>query len=113
MAKAIEGKSNRQIAREEKMDRHTVGRILSQREVQEQLAAYRQELLSKVPKALEVYDFHLKKNNDRVATAILEGTQALVKRHESKLEIQDDEFTNRTEEELIFYAKNGTWRNEA
>ena len=91
------------------MDPHTVGRILSQREVQERLAGYRQELLGRVPKALKVYEYHLVRNNERVATAVLEGTQALVKRSESKLEVQDDEFANRSKEDLVFYAENGYW----
>ncbi len=109
VAKAIEGKSNRQVAREEGMDNHTVGKILSQREVQERLAGYRQELLGKVPKALKVYDYHLVRNDQRVATAVLEGTQALVKRSESKLEVQDEELANRSKEDLVFYAENGYW----
>ena len=112
MAKKIEGKSDRQIGREEHIKRDTVKRILSQSEVRERLLQYRQEIFSRIPKALEVYDYHLEQNNERVATKILEGTQALIKKQAVIVEEEEQFGADRSEKELRFFARNGFWPDD-
>ena len=83
IARHVTGQSNRQIANEEKIDRDTVSRILTQREVVQMVAQYQSRLLKLVPKALGVYDQALASDDERVrvatATRILEGLQVLNK----------------------------------
>jgi len=66
-----------------KIDRETVSRILSQREVAELTAQYRSQLLGMVPKAISVYEQALASDDERVrvaaATKILEGMGVLPK----------------------------------
>ena len=112
VAKKIEGKSDRQIGREEHIKRDTVKRILSQSEVRERLLQYRQEIFSRIPKALEVYDYHLEQNNERVATKILEGTQALIKKQAVIVEEEEQFGADRSEKELRFFARNGFWPDD-
>lgn len=96
----ISGESNRQIAIVEGIDRETVGRILSQREVVQKIAEYQSRILNLVPKAIaaceEVLDsdnLHLKA---AVAGKILEGTQVL---HRGGIE-QTIDIANRASPEL-------------
>lgn len=83
VARHVTGQSNRQIASEEKIDRATVSRILSQREVAELTAQYRSRLLSMVPKAINVYEEALASKDLRIAgaaaTKLLEGLGVLPK----------------------------------
>jgi hypothetical protein len=83
IARHVTGQSNRQIAVAEGIDRETVGRILSQREVAELTAQYRSRLLAMVPKAIAVYDAALSSDDERLrvetATKLLEGFQVLPK----------------------------------
>ncbi len=85
IADYLAGHSNRSIARERGMDRKTVGRIVTQREVVERIAQYRQQLLSLVPKAIDVYDEALLSNDERlrvaVATKLVEGLQVMPRRN--------------------------------
>ena len=50
----MNGQSNREIAKAEAIDRSTVGRILSQQEVVHMIAEGQSQLLSLVPRAIEV-----------------------------------------------------------
>jgi hypothetical protein len=81
IARHIGGQSNRRIASEERIDRETVSRILSQQEVAELTAQYRSRLLGMVPKAIGVYDEALACDDLRIAAAaatkLLEGFQML------------------------------------
>lgn len=81
IADYLAGRSNRSIARERGIDRKTVGRILTQQEIVERVAQYRQQLLSLVPKAIDVYDEALLSNDERirvaVATKLVEGLQVM------------------------------------
>jgi transposase len=74
----LDGASNRQIAKEEGLDRETVSRILSQRELVEMRAAQQSQLQRLVSKALKVYEELLDSPDARLAAAtatkILEGT---------------------------------------
>ena len=69
LARHMSGESNRHIASEEGIDRETVGRILSQREVVQMIAQYQSRLLSIVPKAIRVYEEALECDDLRVALA--------------------------------------------
>src|SRR5205807_421954 len=69
IARYMSGQSNRQIASEEKIDRETVSRILSQQEVTELIAQYQSRLLSIVPKAIRVYEEALDSDDLRLAFA--------------------------------------------
>jgi hypothetical protein len=83
IARHINGQSNRDIAIVEGIDRDTVGRILSQREVVQMIAQHQARLLRMVPKAIEVYDKALESDDERVrvaaATKVLEGLQVFHK----------------------------------
>lgn len=79
VARHIRGQSNRQIAREEGLDRETVGRVLAQPEIKQMITQYRSQLLSMVPKAIDAYDEALDSDDLRLkaamATKLLEGFQ--------------------------------------
>jgi hypothetical protein len=65
----MSGESKRKIARSEKIDRETVSRILSQREVVQAIAHYQAQLLSILPKTVGVLEKALDSSNPRVALA--------------------------------------------
>jgi hypothetical protein len=96
----ISGQSSRQIASEEGIDRETVGRILSQREVVQLIAQYQARVLSLVPKAIAAYEEILDSDNlhlkAAIATKLLEGLQVL---HKGGIE-QTIEIANRASPEL-------------
>jgi hypothetical protein len=81
VSRHLSGESNREIARSEGIGRDTVGRILSQQEVVENIARYQFQLLDLVPQAITVYrkalaseDLHLATTT---ATKLLEGMRVL------------------------------------
>ena|ERR1700676_3289611 len=82
--RSLEGASNREIAREEGIDRETVTRILSQRELVEMRAEHQSRLERLVSKALDVYEETLGCKDAQLAAAtatkILEGTGVMDKR---------------------------------
>ena len=84
IARHLEGVSNRQIAREESLDRDTVTRILSQRELVEMRAEQQSHLQRLVSKALKVYEEVLDSDDAQLAVAtatkILEGAGVMDKR---------------------------------
>jgi hypothetical protein len=96
----ISGESNRHIASEEGIDRETVGRILSQREVVEMIARCQARVLSLVPKAIAAYEEILNSDNlnlkAAIATKLLEGLQIL---HKGGIE-QTIDIANRASPEL-------------
>ena len=111
IVKKIAGKSNRQIAREEGIDRETVGRILSDPEYRQILNVHRQEILALVPKAIAAYHAALdarKVTPERVRAAsdVLHGTQVFVRKEQH--DMTDDRFpyAKLTRGELIEEAKN-------
>jgi phosphomevalonate kinase len=65
----MSGESKRKIARTEKIDRETVSRILSQREVVQRIAHYQGELVNILPKVVGVLEKALDSENPRVALA--------------------------------------------
>jgi len=69
VAKHLTGRSNCEIARQEGIDRGTVGRILSQTEVIQQIARYQAQLLNLVPEAINVYKLALAGNDLNLAAA--------------------------------------------
>jgi hypothetical protein len=81
ITRRLGGQSIRRIAREEGIDRKTVDRILTQREVVEMIAQYRQRLLSLVPEAIDVYRDALSSDDERirvtVANKLVEGLQVM------------------------------------
>jgi len=83
LALHIIGVSNRQIAQQEKLDRETVSRILSQEECTEALAQARSRLTVLMPKAIEVCEEVLSSKNLRIAAPmamkLLESTGLLGK----------------------------------
>src|ERR1039458_1113809 len=83
LARHVTGQSNRQIPVAERLDRETVSRILSQREVAELMAQYRSRLLGMLPKAIGVYEEALASGDERIrvaaATKLLEGMGVLPK----------------------------------
>ena len=83
IARHLNGESNRRIAREEGIDRETVSRILSQKELVAMLAEQQSRLLRMGSKAMDVYEEALDSENLGIAVAtatkILEGTGVLNK----------------------------------
>jgi hypothetical protein len=83
IARHLAGESNRRIAREEGIDRETVSRILSQKELVTMLAEQQSRLLRMGSKAMDVYEEALDSENLAIAVAtatkILEGTSVLNK----------------------------------
>ena len=75
LARAAEGKSQRQIAREVSCNRRTVARILSAPEVKAMLNQTDSELHSLLPLAVETYERLLKEHNPQIATNLLVGLQ--------------------------------------
>ena len=64
LAKKIAGKTNRQIAREERIDRHTVGRILGETKFREIANIHRQELLGLISESIKVLELALKRAHE-------------------------------------------------
>jgi len=91
----MSGESNRQIASEEKIDRETVSRILSQQEVAQMIAQYQSRLLSIVPKAIRVFEEALESGDLRVAlaaaTKLMEGMRVLNNGPAEQIEPQPDQ----------------------
>jgi hypothetical protein len=83
IARHLNGESNRRIAREEGIDRETVSRILSQKELVTMLAEQQSRLLRMGSKAMDVYEEALDSENLGIAVAtatkILEGAGVLNK----------------------------------
>jgi len=104
VARHIRGQSNRQIAREEGIDRETVGRVLRQPEITQLIARYRSQLLSMVPKAIGAYDEALDSDDLRLkaatATKLLEGFQVFGNGEEQATPEQD-----REQRRLIFLGQ--------
>src|SRR5436309_15410874 len=80
----LEGASNREVDTAEGIDRETVTRILSQKELVELRAAHQSRLEGLVSKALDVYEETLGSKDAQLAAAtatkILEGTGVMDKR---------------------------------
>jgi hypothetical protein len=120
IAASLAGKSNSEISREENIKRDTVARILSQPEVQELLAEYRQQARGLVPHCLAGLEAKLitkggklRKNSDwRMMIEILKGTQILIPKQEEEVS-KKDEFEGRSDEELQFFVQHrGVWPEE-
>jgi hypothetical protein len=81
LARYIAGESKRRIATTEQIDRGTVSRILSQKEIVEKLAECQSRVLDILPKAISVLKASLSSPDERIrmqaATKILEGTGVL------------------------------------
>ena len=84
MDRRIRGESNRKIAREERIDRETVNRILSQAEYLAMISEQQSRLLRLSSKAIDVYEEALESDDlglaVATATKILEGNGVLNKR---------------------------------
>jgi hypothetical protein len=81
LARHISGESNLCIAIKERIDRGTVGRILSQKEVVRKIARYQSRVLEIVPEAIRVIEAALSSRDERIrvqaAIKVLEGTSVL------------------------------------
>jgi hypothetical protein len=120
IAASLAGKSNREISRQIGIKRDTVARILSQPEVQELIAQYRQQARGLVPLCLAglaaklvTTKGKLRKGTDwRMLVEILKGTQVLVPKLEEEV-TKKDEFEGRSREELQFFIEHGArWPEE-
>jgi hypothetical protein len=83
IAKHVGGHSNREIAKEEGIDRDTVSRVLSQDDAVKMMQRYRFQILAMVPQAITVYEHLLHSKDEKVRAAaaakILEGLQVFPK----------------------------------
>lgn len=117
----LAGKSQRQLAREEALDRGTVGRILAQPEVRGIREEYRQQvLLGLVPAAFDAIRSKLltkagklrKQFDWRLPIEILKGAQILVSKVQEEVK-QTDEFEGRSDAELDYaLTHGGRWPEE-
>jgi predicted transcriptional regulator len=83
LARKIAGKSNRQIAREEGIDQHTIARILSQSGYDEICDQMKKESVELLPECVRVCRRELQRRGPeriRVALDFLHGHQILVNR---------------------------------
>jgi len=120
IAASFAGKSNREIARQEGIKRDTVARVLSQPEVQELLAEYRQQARGLVPHCLAGLEAKLITKGGKLRKAIdwkmmveiLKGTQILVPKLEEEI-TSKNEFDGRSNEEIDFFIHHdGVWPEE-
>jgi hypothetical protein len=120
IAASLAGKSKSQISREEGLKRDTVARILTQPEVNELLAAYREQARGLVPYCLAGLEAKLITKGGKLRKAIdwkmmleiLKGTQVLVLKLEEEVTTKD-EFKGRSREELQFFIEHrGLWPEE-
>jgi hypothetical protein len=104
IVRRLAGQSKRRIAREEGVDRKTVGRILTRREVVEMIAQYQQRLLSMVPEAMDVYRDALSSGNERIrlmaATKVVEGTQVMPRGGSGQIADMADQASSSPPEEV-------------
>jgi hypothetical protein len=120
IAASLAGKSNREISKQIGIKRDTVARILSQPEVKQLLAEYRQQVRGLVPLCLAGLEAKLvttsgkvRRGTDwRMLVEILKGTQVLVPKLEEEV-TNKDEFEGRSREELQFFVQHGgRWPEE-
>jgi predicted transcriptional regulator len=115
IAASLAGKNKSEISREVGIKRDTVARILSQPEVQELLAEYRQQARGLVPHCLAGLEAKLitkagklRKSIDwRMMVEVLKGTQVFIGKQEQEVHEKKDEFDGRSRKELKFYLENG------
>ena len=107
LARRAAGASYRQIARAEGISKNTVPTILAEKTAA--LEAYRDELRSTVPLALEQHKRILRKGDPAHVRWTLEATQVGVKREEREVEQRQSILAGRTREEKLFFATHGHW----
>ena len=73
IARKFAGQSNREIARQLGLHHGTVGKILSQAEVQVMLNEYRQSAIELVPKAIKVCSYRLDRKDGKNRHRSFEG----------------------------------------
>ena len=113
IAASLAGKNHSEISKEVGIKRDTVARILSQPDVQELLAQYRQQARGLVPLCLAGLEAKLitkagklRRSIDwRMLVEILKGTQVLVPKQEEEVTTKD-EFAGRSRE--IFNSSSNT-----
>jgi|GEM_PF-2368091 len=108
IARKMAGQSNRQIARQLGLHHGTVGKILSQAEVQMMLNEYRQCAIELVPKAIKVCSYRLDRKDGKIAVEVLKGTQVFVTEQDQNVthNVAHD-FDGWTDEQIEQYIKTG------
>ena len=108
IARKFAGQSNRKIARQLGLHHGTVGKILSQAEVQVMLNEHRQSAIELVPKAIKVCNYRLDRKDGKIAVEVLKGTQVFVTKQDQNLTHSvAHEFDGWTDEQLEQYIKTG------
>ena len=114
LARAAEGESQRQIAREVPCNRRTVARILSAPEVKAMLNQTDSELHSLLPLAVETYEKHLKEHNPQIATNLLVGLQVFKPKNQHHVahtpldeELERRGLAGRSVEDLRYFCEHG------
>jgi hypothetical protein len=108
LARKLAGKSNRQIAREEGIDQHTVARILSQSGYDQICDEMRKESVELLPDCVRVCARELAvkgKGSERVRVALdfLHGHGILVNREQRDVKSSVERFARFTDDELDQY----------
>jgi Homeodomain-like domain len=120
LARAAEGKSQRQIAREVPCNRRTVARILSAPEVKAMLNQTDSELHSLLLLAVKVYEKQLKYNNPQVATNLFVGLQVFKPKSQHDVtrsspldeELERRGLAGRSVEDLRYFSAHGYMPDE-
>ena len=110
----IAGMSYRQIAEIEKIDKETVQRILHHslelKNINDGiLEACKMQVLNLTPEAVKAAGILIRKGNPRMVAEVLRGTQVLTPRSEQAVTLRstEDQFADRTNEELEYFATHG------
>ena len=108
IARKLAGQSNRHIARQLGLHHGTVGKILSQAEVQVMLNESRQSAFDLVPKAIKVCSYRLDRKDGKIAVEILKGTQVFVTKQDQNVTHNvAHEFDGWTDEQVEQFSRTG------
>ncbi len=108
----VKKRMKRRKRQQEKRDRDAMLLWLSQKEAENVVERARSILLMSLPQIAEMtVEAVVKKKNMRAGQEMLKGLKVYAGKGEP-LEMRYDPFKNRTEEELLHYAKTGRWPEE-
>lgn len=113
LARRMRGESKRKIAREMRLDRKTVTRILSTEEVDEKVARTRSMLLNVTDKMAKRYEKIALHGEDQHAAGVIgktfDGLQVFQpKSHQAVTTTHKSELEGRTKEDVAWYLRFGT-----
>ena len=120
IARRIAGQSERTIAVEEGLNRKTVGRILSQPDIENALKVATSGLHRLLNKAVNSVGANLDAHNERTTIALLTGLRVFQSKSQTQIEYTNPDqkelerrgLANRTLEELRYFTEHGYFPEE-